>query len=399
MSQPRFTEELNTIEARRTARSASPVVEDIESSASSSTEESSAAAFSSSTSNTIITGHMIGSTNNNNNNNNTLTTTTTTTTIPAAAAAAALANTTTTGSGGRVTRSQSVESSGYETTDSRKRKRQAKATTAPNKRKADTKLPSSPPLQSNIKDDTERETRTSSQRLTKEAREAKKAQRDFVIKERLEELDKLEQAVKDGSHIEYHKLLSNIEEKRAKMLNVAEMRRSLAESIVINFFNWQKEAAYSQYHWDKLALRRSMIQHVQHRINVLEQEYYSNHVQSSLDDEHLTEWVPPDRPSMISSLTLGLSEEDADHDIEWAKQDPNEEKSNTATPPSQIPSQTNHYRESSPPLDMLASLADGHTYPQSKEFKEEPSEKTYKLPPLNSWHYSRNNNERPSLPT
>ena len=98
-------------------------------------------------------------------------------------------------------------------------------------------------------------------------------------------------------------------------------------------------------------------------------------------------------------MTLGLSEEDADHDIEWAKQDPNEEKSNTETPPSQIPSQPNHYRESSPPLDMLASLADGHSYPQSKEFKEEPSEKTYKLPPLNSWHYSRNNNERPSLPT
>ncbi|KAI8329574.1 hypothetical protein BD560DRAFT_416644 [Blakeslea trispora] len=389
--QPRFIEEPSTIETVRTARSASPTVEDIDSTASSSTEEGSAAAFSNSTSKAINTGHMIGSTNTHN-------------TTHAAVGSSA----------GRVTRSQSVESSGYETTDSKKRKRQTKATAVPNKRKAETaKLPSSPPPQSsshmnnsNNKDDTERETRTSSQRLTKEAREAKRAQRDLVIRERLEELDKLEQAVKDGSHLEYHKLLSSIEEKRAKMLSVAEMRRSLAESIVINFFNWQKDAAYSQYHWDKLALRRSMIQHVQHRINVLEQEYYSSHVQSSLDDEHLAEWVPPDRPSMISSLTLGLSEEDADHDLEWAKQDPAEEKNNTEyhkeTSPSQIPlpSQSNHYREPSPPLDMLASLVDGHSYPpQPKEYKEEPNDKAYKLPPLNSWHYNRNSNERPSLPT
>lgn len=153
-------------------------------------------------------------------------------------------------------------------------------------------------------------------------------------------MDKLEKAVKDGSHSEYHKLLNDIETKRTKMLNVAEMRRSLAEGNVNNFFNSQKYAAYSQYYvsikktllflfclvtmvifkWDKLALRRSMIQHVQRKINTLEQEYYSNHVQSkfdwvlydliqkitreigSLDDEHLSEWVPPDRPSMINIL-------------------------------------------------------------------------------------------------
>lgn len=116
-------------------------------------------------------------------------------------------------------------------------------------------------------------------------------------------MDKLEKAVKDGSHSEYHKLLSDIEQKRTKTLFVAEMRRSLAEGNVVNFFNSQKNAAYSQYYvnpnthffcasepnfffflnqWDKLALRRSMIQHVQHKINTLEQEYYSNHVQSKL---------------------------------------------------------------------------------------------------------------------
>lgn len=65
---------------------------------------------------------------------------------------------------------------------------------------------------------------------------------------RLTELDKLEKAVKDGSHSEYHKLLSDIESKRTKMLSVAEMRRSLAEGNVNNFFNSQKYAAYSQYY-------------------------------------------------------------------------------------------------------------------------------------------------------
>lgn len=65
---------------------------------------------------------------------------------------------------------------------------------------------------------------------------------------RLNELEKLEKTVKDGSNREYHKLLENIEEKRAKMANVAEMRRSFAEGTVTNFYNAQKYAAYSQYH-------------------------------------------------------------------------------------------------------------------------------------------------------
>ncbi|CAO3654752.1 unnamed protein product [Mucor hiemalis] len=228
--------------------------------------------------------------------------------------------------GGRVTRSQSVESSGYETTDSRKRKRKGKNTS--NKKRADSYQPSSHTMKSvnsapattatttgnsstpsksassgnNGGDDSERETRNATQRMSKEAREAKKAQRDIIIRERLNELDKLEKAVKDGSHSEYHKLLSDIEHKRTKMLCVAEMRRSFAEGNINNFFDSQKNAAYSQFYWDKLALRRSMIQHVQHKINTLEQEYYSNQVQSSLDDEHLSEWVPPDRPSMINIL-------------------------------------------------------------------------------------------------
>lgn len=61
-------------------------------------------------------------------------------------------------------------------------------------------------------------------------------------------MDKLEKAVKDGSHSEYHKLLSNIEKKRNKMLHVAEKRRSLAEINILNFFNSQKNAAFSQFY-------------------------------------------------------------------------------------------------------------------------------------------------------
>ncbi|KAI7889387.1 uncharacterized protein EV154DRAFT_285332 [Mucor mucedo] len=168
---------------------------------------------------------------------------------------------------GRVTRSQSVESSGYETADSRKRKRKAKTTNSQHKKRADSYQPSSHTLKSVNNnnnpaalstsskqstgtggEDIERETRTSTQRVSKEARDAKKAQRDIIIRERLNELDKLEKAVKDGSHSEYHKLLSDIEQKRTKMLFVAEMRRSLAEGNVVNFFNAQKNAAYSQYY-------------------------------------------------------------------------------------------------------------------------------------------------------
>ncbi|CEP12963.1 hypothetical protein [Parasitella parasitica] len=361
--------------------------------------------------------------------------------------------------GGRVTRSQSVESSGYETTDSRKRKRKAKNSSPSNKKRAGgtnellskatpppvatgsptTAATAATPMNTNANNfnaEGERETRNTAQRISKEAREAKKAQRDLIMKERLTELDNLEKAVKDGSHFEYHKLLSDIESKRSKMLSVAEMRRSFAEGNVNNFFNAQKYAAYSQYYWDKLTLRRSMIQHVQQKINTLEQEYYSNHVQSSLDDDHLTEWVPPDRPSMINilfnhfkptfflyesiylpltdtirSLTLGLAEDDIENDVEQAKQDPATDEPIYSTPNALNQQQhhpnkqhqlfspsTTYFRHDtpptrstrdSPPLDMLASLVD-HRHP-----KEEPSEKSFTLPPLNPWRYK----QRPTLPT
>lgn len=104
---------------------------------------------------------------------------------------------------GRVTRSQSVESSGYETADSRKRKRKAKNNS--NKKRADSYQPSSHTMKSvnnslpaatvstpvsistpkgSSGEDIERETRNTTQRISKEARDAKKAQRDIIIRER-----------------------------------------------------------------------------------------------------------------------------------------------------------------------------------------------------------------------
>lgn len=70
--------------------------------------------------------------------------------------------------------------------------------------------------------------------------------------------------------------------------------------------------------------------------------------------------MPPDRPSVISSLTLGLTEEEAANDIEWAKgNDPEQEHVHTNN---QYPA-----KASSPPLDMLASLVD-HRHQQDKDF-------------------------------
>ncbi|KAG0738058.1 hypothetical protein G6F57_007581 [Rhizopus arrhizus] len=257
------------------------------------------------------------------------------------------------------TRSQSVESAGYETTDSKKRKRKTTSkTNSSNKKQANTKLGS------NKQEDNERELRNSSQRISKEAREAKKAQRESIIKEKLDELDKIEKAVKDGSHTEYHKLLAEIEEKRSRMLIVAQMRRSLAEGTVYNLFKSQKECAYSQYYWDKLALRRSMIENVQRKLSKLEQEYYASH-SGHTDDEQLTDWVPPERPSMISSLTLGLTNEETERDLALAAQDSRQ---------AQLP----------PPIDSLTSLADRH---YEKDIGDSTTDKPLALPPLNSMRF------------
>lgn len=75
---------------------------------------------------------------------------------------------------------------------------------------------------------------------------------------------------------------------------------------------------------------------------------------------------------MISSLTLGLSEEDAENDIECIKSDLSTENDSPLA--------------KSPPLNMLASLVD----------HQQKDEKHFTLPPLNPWRYDQNPS---SLPT
>ncbi|CAO3670251.1 unnamed protein product [Rhizopus microsporus] len=77
------------------------------------------------------------------------------------------------------TQSHSVESSEYETAESKKRKRKA-ASKSSNKRQANAKL------ESFKQDENERELRNSSQRVSKEAKEARKAERENTIKEKYE---------------------------------------------------------------------------------------------------------------------------------------------------------------------------------------------------------------------
>ncbi|KAI9018510.1 hypothetical protein CLU79DRAFT_720715 [Phycomyces nitens] len=198
---------------------------------------------------------------------------------------------------GRVaTRSGSTDSSLPDTVETRKRRRKTQT-----KKRQTAKQ---------VRDDTDRETRHTAQRMTKEAKEAKKAQRDVIVKGRLSELEKLERAVKNGSHPDYLQLLQDIEAKRDEKRHRAEARHELIEKGIRKMILAQKKSAYDQYHivkLDKLALRRTMIQQMQQKINSLEQEYHSRTVQgrpyfATPDANDWLDWVPPERPSVINIL-------------------------------------------------------------------------------------------------
>ncbi|ORX52862.1 hypothetical protein DM01DRAFT_1336648 [Hesseltinella vesiculosa] len=215
----------------------------------------------------------------------------------------------------RVTRSLSVDSSNDDSASQKRRRITNSSSTPTSTAKSTRKKPSSSststtanmssiPIHPSNTDEFERETRNSSQRLSKEAKDAKKAEREVMIKKKLAELDQLEKTVKDHSHEEYHKLLEDIQAKRSKKLTVAQGRHSLMESNFRNGFLAQKKSAFDKFHLDKLALRRAMIYKVQQKINRIEQEYYASQqtTKSSLDDQNLADWMPPDRPSMINIL-------------------------------------------------------------------------------------------------
>ncbi|KAI9012691.1 hypothetical protein CLU79DRAFT_769743 [Phycomyces nitens] len=282
-------------------------------------------------------------------------------------------------------RSQSAES--MSETQPRKRRRKTKAPIY-KKRETHSKAPG--------RDDTDRETRHTSQRMSKEAREAKRAERDAVIKERLAELDKIEKAVKDHSHPDYLRLMEDMKAKHEQKRQAIESRHNLVEMNIKNALTCQHKMAYDQFYWDKLALRRSMIQQVQQKINVLEQEYYS-HGQGTLDNQHLAEWVPPERPLMISSEIVGLSEDEANSDLQLARTSSPKSSSaspdmvyasyhyssHTASPPQ--PAHPEHHNSLvSPPLDIVDPY---HHYNDVRYERNATREPQIKLPPLRPWQF------------
>ncbi|KAI9283412.1 hypothetical protein BY458DRAFT_496488 [Sporodiniella umbellata] len=155
------------------------------------------------------------------------------------------------------------------------------------------------------------------QKERKEAKWTKRLQRDALASEELRKLDKVEEEVKKGSHTNYRTLLSRIEEKRSNKLKEASVKREMSRKVAYNFFVAQKESAISQYHWEKIALRRSMIKNIQYKLNRLEREYYDNH-SNDIQKENFSDWNPPERPSVISPLTQSLTSDESDKDLALA---------------------------------------------------------------------------------
>ncbi|KAI8142035.1 hypothetical protein BJV82DRAFT_670144 [Fennellomyces sp. T-0311] len=207
----------------------------------------------------------------------------------------------------RVTRSQSTESAIQNDSDvlpTRKRSRRSAA--QPNSKKRAKNASKNSPANVSSRDETgtDRETRNMSQRMTKEAREAKKAQREAAVKEKLAELDQLEQTVKSGTHPEYVKLINEIESKRAARIKVTQ---ASYEHYMANFtetFETTRKAANDHYmpQLQRQGFRRQMMQQVQQQISKLEQEFYSHNVASSLDNQHVSDWTPRHRPSRLDIL-------------------------------------------------------------------------------------------------
>ncbi|KAI7871814.1 hypothetical protein BDF14DRAFT_1759200 [Spinellus fusiger] len=143
--------------------------------------------------------------------------------------------------------------------------------------------------------------------MTKEAREAKKAQREAIVQQRLAELDSLEKAVQQGTHPDYLQLLQDIEAKRDEKRTRAHARHTLTGETIGRITQAQHKMALDQFQWNKLELRRTMIQQMQQKINALEQEYYTRtHYKEGSDKSACdwSAWVPPDRPCVINILFL-----------------------------------------------------------------------------------------------
>ncbi|KAL0074525.1 hypothetical protein F4703DRAFT_1355904 [Phycomyces blakesleeanus] len=133
----------------------------------------------------------------------------------------------------------------------------------PRKRRRKTKAPIYKKKETHSKapgrDDTDRETRHTSQRMSKEAREAKRAERDAVIKERLAELDKIEKAVKDHSHPDYHRLMEDMKVKHEQKRLAIESRHDLIEMNIKNALTCQHKMAYDQFYVSILQQKKKTI--------------------------------------------------------------------------------------------------------------------------------------------
>ncbi|KAI8089675.1 uncharacterized protein BX664DRAFT_333623 [Halteromyces radiatus] len=175
----------------------------------------------------------------------------------------------------RVTRSLSADSNSNEessnsnpntsnTTLNGKRRRNTNNSKQSNKKKSSNSSASSPSTNAKSPprgsgDDFERETRNTTQRLSKEAKDARKAEREIIVKKKLSELEALERTVKDQSHEEYQKLLEELQSKRSKKLSVAQGRHALMESNFKNGFLAQKKSAF-----DKFYVRKKMTHDIHH---------------------------------------------------------------------------------------------------------------------------------------
>lgn len=106
----------------------------------------------------------------------------------------------------------------------------------------------------------------------------------LLIHVRLAELDRLEKAVKKGNHPEYLKLIEEIEEKRSQRLKVGEAQYQYAMRNQTAIMEAARKSANDHFQLQKKGLRRRMIEHVQQKINALEQEYYSHNRQSSMSN-------------------------------------------------------------------------------------------------------------------
>ncbi|CDH50254.1 predicted protein [Lichtheimia corymbifera JMRC:FSU:9682] len=271
----------------------------------------------------------------------------------------------------RVTRSQSIEPTDHhqqqqqqQPINTRKRMRRGTGSTSGSNTAINGKKRTKPGNEAS-----ERETRNATQRMTKETREARRAQREAEMKERLAELDELEQTVKNGTHPEYLRLLTEIENKREKRIRVTKAQYELALQNQNAVLDTIRKASKDNLVLKKQAFRRHMMQQVQQQISKLEQEYYTHNVTSSLDNQHVANWTPLHRPSRLDSIVVPLTQEDAESDIHLMQTAIEHQQQRLP------PSSTKQVSPPPPPSATASSPQQQHQPPQSQQPRHVPQQR------------------------